>query len=337
MDEKLKRIFDSLPDDMAGEIADMDLTFSICADTVSSIRAAALIKAGLTDEESGIIQMKNIENNKQKDPVKKHGKRFTLILIAAVLATALTATALAYSGVLRFFRVSEEPGAEAQAAEALDVLNNFAGEETGMESNDTALQYETGETLYFYERYESAVRTETAYVNIGDDGVIYWLDLRDTYGYSEPENCPARYISTGWIRDGEEKIPSRRFNADLYLNEVAYPDLTDYIPLAEDAAYDAMAELLEGGFIDADLETIQMTVFDMFNGGAANVYVLMENGDAYRVFLHPDDFTCIGFILFTPEILEAGNGPKDYLDALRNGTTEEYEAAQAEAYAGAVG
>lgn len=327
MDEKLQSVFNSLPDDMAGEIADMDLTFSIDADTISAIRTAVLKKAGLS-----------IDNNELNKPAKRHGKRFTLILIAAVLVTALTATALAYSGVLRYFRVSEESGAGEQAEEALDILNEFAGEDTGMESDDTALEYPTGETLYFFERYEDAVRTGTAYVELDSEtGKIHWLDLRDMYGYQEPEDCPEEYISNGWIRDGEEKIPNRMFLADAYLNEVAYPDTTDYAPLAEAAALDAMTELLDGGFIDADLDTIQRTRFDMFNGGAANVYVLMEGGDAYHVFLHSDDFSCLGFILFTPETLVAGNGPKDDLEALRNGTMEEYEAAQAEAYANAVG
>jgi len=320
--------------------------------------------------------LKMTTGNKKR---RKYGKRTAALLIAALFLMALTATALAHSGLLGwifsdrdedvrqrsktaqavledFAKIApptaadnpedstltdspDDPDLQQQAANA--AISWFAGlleqdRWQDMEMSEYASESEEGAvTFYFNPVEQSSPYEETISVAISPDGRIYSIDLRQAIFYPQPENCPEEYLGRGTnMRSGEEFDV---FYADLYLKMVAYPDRDAYAVPAEKGALDAMALLLEAGLIDADLQTVDVVYFNCFTGGAAWVDVLMANGDAYRVFLQPDDFRLLGFMLFTPEHLANGNGNAALFDALRNGTLEEYERHQQELYATSVG
>ncbi len=333
MKNKLVQVFNSFDDEMNNEIAELNLTFNAEPSAVKAISSHALSKVGLCKTEKEIINMTDI--NKGTAEKYGHKKCITVVLVAAVITSILAISAIAYSGGLRNIIVSGKPETAKQAEDAMSALNDFVGGEIGLENSEYAVQSNFGSTLFYFENYEETVENKLALVKTDDKtGCIYWLDLRMAFPYSVPKDCPAEYISNTQDLDGNQQTV---FYADEYLTQVKYSDRDSYALIVEDAVYDIMKELKENGFINVDLSTIETTYFEMFNGGSANVAVLMKNGDAYRVFMHPDSLECLGFMLLTKQELEANNGPGALYDALRNGTVEEYTAAQQESFSNGVG
>ena len=236
-------------------------------------------------------------------------------------------------------RNTQNPDVALHPAQA--VLNWFAGlldqdSLAQMEMSDRALELKDGTVMFFFSPGEDhPLYADMIDVHISSDGRLYGIDLRGTHPYPQPENCPEKYIFRGLHRGSG--IEYDFFIADLYLSEVAYPDRAVYSALAESAAIDAMALLVSNGFADADPDAIEVVYYEHFDGGAAWVDVLMENGDNYCLYLHPDDFRLLGFALYTPERLSAGDGNAALFDALRRGVLEEYQKQQQELIATGVG
>ena len=229
----------------------------------------------------------------------------------------------------------DKPRQTAQAAVSWLAAQLSADALFNMEILEFAHEKLDGTVSFHFILPENAPGTSPVFVDIGADGQLYGIDLRSAYPYTPPEGVPEEYFTrmTSWSTGEEYDF----FLADAYLSELAYPDRTAYAPLAQEGAKAAMAQLLDGGFIDADLSAIEVVYFDIFSGSAAWVWVLLEDRSSYCLYLQPDDLKLLGFALYTPERLAVGDGNADFLSALRQGTIAQYNEAQQKLYEAGVG
>lgn len=227
-------------------------------------------------------------------------------------------------------------------AVAQSVVNWFSGQIKNstwsvITLSDFAGEAKDGTITFYFNPGDDPLYERSITVSVSADGDVTGIDLRAACPLIPPQDCPPEYIVRGTHTSG---IEYDHFNSDAYLLEVVYSDTADranYSLQAEAAAEKAMEQLFENGFISADPSGIHLIYFETFNGGAAWIDVLMENGDVYCLFLQPDDFSILGFDLRTTEQLAAGQGNARLYEALRNGTLEEYQQQQKELIAGGVG
>ena len=328
--------------------------------------------AAINASEDTLTEGLNMTTRKNAKNQKLRHKRIIGVLVTVIAVTALSITALAYSGLMGWILPDRDAETKQMSESAQDALSNFAGlttpsdesrdvgiaidEERDREDiavdaanrfsgqvtvawpeitlSDYAMEYEDGAVLFYFSPGENTSLKGSISVQVSKEGAVTGIDLRQAIPYPQPEDCPEEYTGRAIDMDGNEIDV---FYADYYLPTVTYPDRSVYAPKAEAAAAEAMAQLYENGFIAADPSTVDIIYFENFNGGAAWVDVLMENGDVYCLFLQPDGFSILGFDLRTTEQLAAGNGNADLYEALRNGTLEEYQKQQQELYATSVG
>jgi len=328
--------------------------------------------AAIKASEDTLTEVLKMTTKKRRNTIIS-SKRVLVAIITAVLVVALSVTAMAYSGLLGWIFVDRDQTTQQHSETAQNILNDFTAimqgqdidaedsmvstaddlnspeniannaaswladqiEQGAMVISEFAGESKDGIVTYYFSPGDDPIYYRSIRVEISADGLLYGIDFRAAYPYPQPENCPEEYTDRAtYVSDGKEHDV---FYQDLYLSQAGYPDSDAYRALAEPAAFDAMTLLVDSGFINADLNTIEVIYFQCFNGGAAWVDVLMENGDNYCLFLQPDDFRPLGFMLFTPERLACGDGNAALFEALRNGTVEEYWEKQRESYANGVG
>ena len=330
----------------------------IFKETFSTIKAS----------EGTLMEVLNMRNNK-----KIRNKRTVIVLATAIMLMVFTVTALAYSGMLGWIFTDRDDETKQLGETAQDALNSFTDSEANAENqaqasatdeddrqetrarnavswlagqlknsslseiklSDYAMAEDDGAITFYFSPGDDPLYERSIDVRVSADGDVTGIDLRAAQPYPIPENCPDEYIVR--LTHLSSGIEYEHFNRDAYLLEVAFPDTTLYAPQAEAAAIIAMEQLYENGFIAANPSEIELVYFESFNGGAAWIDVLMENGDVCCLYLQPYDFGVMGFDYRTKARIDAGNGNAPLYEALRNGTIEEYQRRQEKLYAISVG
>lgn len=308
-------------------------------------RAMAVLHAS-----DGCIQeaMRMAERQTKKD--WRIGRRIAAAAAAAVLALALAAGAMAHfdlwGWIVSLHRDAETQRRSVAAQEAVEQFI-FQTENASPEVviDETVLDLENGYT-YAFSVPEWEENAGKAYVQVDDTGRIVWLDLRALYPYPRPTDCPPEYVGTLFDMDFKNMEPiegTQRevFYADRYLSETAYPDRDAFNERIQEPARTAIRFLHDEGYVAVSDADVDYLCFDLFNGGSAQVDVLMKNGDIYHIYLLPDDLTPTGFLLRTAEELDR-EGWRGHYDALfaaaRAQALEDFHnALQAEAAANGVG
>lgn len=276
---------------------------------------------------------------KQETRTRRIGKKAVVLALAAALVAALAVTAAAYSGIWDWIiRPDRDADTIARGEIAQTAVEQAVGAE--MEMAEIAAELDDGIQYRFYsEDLTGGYASATATVN--EAGRIIALDVSAAFPYPEPEEYPDDFIRyTSSSIDGPF-LPT--FDSQRWLMEVAYPDRDAYNEKIQGLAPLAVDWLYGQGWLEASGKDIDLIYFEYFMPDFAFVDVLMQNGDLYFLYLLPDDGAPVGFYLRPAEELQAledghtVNTPYQKLEAVRNGTLDEWQAAWQEELANSPG
>lgn len=137
------------------------------------------------------------------------------------------------------------------------------------------------------------------YLNNDVQNDIYRYKFKGLTGHSK---------EISYYRSGEIYMLDTRESVQEYRPGMSPSAASAYARMVEDIAPDILDELHEGDFVKGTGNDIQRCFCNdfagestVFNGGTARVYLLMEDGTAYALWLDPQSLQCEGFAYFDEE------------------------------------
>lgn len=194
-----------------------------------------------------------------KIPPKHHRQPWKALLLAAVICTALCVGAFA-GGKLTRSEIAQQD------------MRRFTGENTAQVDGN----------------YD--------YLNNGVQNDIYRYKFKGLTGRSK---------EISYYKSGEIYMLDTRESVQEYRPGMSMAAASAYARMVENIAPDILNELREGEFVTGSGKDIRRCFCNdfygeatVFNGGAALVYLLMEDGTAYALWLNPQSLRCEGFAYY---------------------------------------